>query len=270
MKLMMRSFGLALAGIFHPYVLWLTLRPFVIGAAIWFGILWVIWTPLLDFMKEFLTNSFATAWIEKILSSVGWETVRAVIAPYFSIVLIMPIVIVSIMVLVSFTSITSVLRHVEKQNVYTGLKKEQGGSIFGSVWVAVSSCFIFLFLFLLTLPIWWIPPIFALIPPILWGWLTTRLMTYDVLSRHATQEERMQLTQIHRGPLLMIGILVGLLGAAPTFFWLSSVFVLVLFPLVSMFMMWVYCLVFIFAALWFAHYLLFALKNYRELKGESI
>jgi hypothetical protein len=34
--------------------------------------------------------------------------------------------------------------------------------------------------------------------------------------------------------------------------------------------MWVYALVFIFAALWFAHYLLFALKSFRELKGEGI
>jgi hypothetical protein len=270
MKLMMRSFGLALQGIFHPWVIWLTIRPFLIGAAIWFGILWVIWTPLLDWMRGFLTNSFASAWIEIMLSTIGWETVRAVITPYFSIVLIMPLVIVSILVLVSFTSITSVLRHVEKKSAYVGLKKEQGGSFFGSMWVVISSCGIFLVLFLITLPIWWIPPIFALIPPILWGWLTTRLMTYDVLSRHATVDERIELSQLHRGPLLMIGIFVGLLGAAPTFFWLSSIFVLVLFPLVSMFMMWVYCLVFIFAALWFAHYLLFALKNHRELKGESI
>jgi TRAP-type C4-dicarboxylate transport system permease small subunit len=34
-------------------------------------------------------------------------------------------------------------------------------------------------------------------------------------------------------------------------------------------MMWVYAVVFIFGALWFTHYLLFALKEYRELKGEG-
>jgi hypothetical protein len=121
-----------------------------------------------------------------------------------------------------------------------------------------------------TLPVWWIPPLFAVIPPLLMGWLTARLMTYDVLSRHANQTEREDLMRLHRMPLLMIGILVGLLGAVPTLFWLSSVFVLVLFPFVSMFMMWVYSVVFIFASLWFAHYLLFALKNYRDLKGEVI
>ena len=270
MKLMMRSLGHALTGMFHPRVLWLTLRPFVIGAVIWFGILWTIWTPLLDLMKDFLTNSFATQWIAKVMSSFGFESLRAIVAPYFSVVIIMPFIVLSILVLVSFTSIPSVLRHVEKQAVYQDLRKEEGGTFFGSMWVALSSSCIFTLLLIVTLPVWWIPPLFALIPPILLGWLTARLMTYDVLSRHANQTEREDLMRLHRMPLLMIGILVGLLGAVPTLFWLSSVFVLVLFPFVSMFMMWVYSLVFIFASLWFAHYLLFALKNYRELRGEGI
>ena len=268
MRLILRSFGLSLKGIFNPWILWLTLRPFFIGAVIWFTILWFTWAPLLDFMKEFLTNSFAASWIEKTMSAAGFDSLRAIVAPYFSVVLLMPLVIASILVLVSFTSITSVLRHVEKQNTYHLLKKEHGGSFLGSLWVAISSSFIFLIIVLLTLPIWWIPPIFALLPPILWGWLTTRLMTYDVLSRHATEEERNDLMLLHRWPLLLIGIFVGLMGAAPTIFWLSSVFVLVLFPFISMFMMWVYAVVFVFGALWFSHYLLFALKEYRELKGE--
>ena len=270
MNTIFRSFGLALRDIFHPWVIWLSLRPFVIAGFAWFGILWLIWTPILDLMKELITNSFLSPWIEKVMTTVGWDSVRAIIAPYFSVVFIMPFIIVSILLLVSFTSITAVMRHLEKQKSYEFLKKENGGSFLGSVWVAISSSIIFLVLIIVTLPIWWVPPIFAVVPPILWGWLTTRLMTYDVLAGHATKAERLELEALHRWPLLIIGVVTGLLGAAPTFFWLSSVFVLVLFPFVSIFMMWVYSLVFIFAALWFAHYLLFALKSFRELKGEGI
>jgi hypothetical protein len=270
MNTILRSFGLAFRDIFHPWVIWLTLRPFVIAAFVWFGILWLIWTPILDFMRGLITSSFASAWIEKMMTVVGFDSVRAIIAPYFSVVLIMPFMIVSILLLVSFTSITAVMRHLEKQKSYLEIKKENGGSFLGSLWVALSSSVIFLILVTVTLPVWWIPPIFAVIPPILWGWLTTRLMTYDVLARHASKDERLELEELHRWPLLIIGVIAGLLGAAPTLFWLSSVFVLVLFPFVSMLMMWVYSLVFIFAALWFAHYLLFALKSYRELKGEGI
>jgi hypothetical protein len=270
MNLIMRSFGLALKGLFHPWVLWLSLRPFLIGGIIWFGILWFIWTPLLDWMKAFLTTSIFSDWMTKIMSSFGWESVRAIVVPYFSVVVLMPLIIVSILLLVSLTSVTSVLRHVERQKTYQGMRHVKGGSFLGSLGVSFVSTAIFLVLIILTLPLWWIPPIFAIIPPLLWGWLTTRLMTYDVLARHASKDERLELMQLYRWPLLTMGVLAGLFGAAPIFFWLSSVFVLVLFPFVSMFMMWVYSLVFIFAALWFTHYLLFALKNYRELKGESI
>jgi hypothetical protein len=264
----LRSFGLAFKGVFHPWVIWLTIRPFLIAAVLWLGILWFIWTPLLDWMRTLLTTSSLANWITATLSNIGWNSVRAVVAPYFSVVILMPLVIVSVLILVSFTSVNSVLRHVERQVAYLDLKKEYGGNFLGSLWVTITSTCIFLILVLVSLPIWWIPPVFAFIPPILWGWLTTQLMTYDVLARHATRDERIEIMQKYRMPLLIMGILTGFLGAMPTFFWLSSIFILVLFPVVSMFMMWVYSLVFIFAALWFTHYLLFALKELRETTGE--
>jgi hypothetical protein len=123
---------------------------------------------------------------------------------------------------------------------------------------------------LITMPVWWVPPIFSILPPIIWGWLTMRLMSYDVLARHASVEEREYLLEDHRIPLLAMGVVAGLMGAVPSFFWVSSIFMLVLFPIISLVMMWMYSFVFLFAALWFAHYLLFALRVSRQVKGEFI
>jgi Etoposide-induced protein 2.4 (EI24) len=270
LKAVLRAFGLALRGIFHPWVIWLSFRPFLIGAALWFGIFWIIWTPLLDWMKDFLTGGFALRWLPS-FASLGWgESLRGIAAPYFSVVVVMPLIILSILVLVSFTTVTSVLRHLEKQAPYRQLQKKYGGSFLGSFWVTVSASLIFLVLVVISLPIWFVPPMFALVPPLLWGWLTTKLMTYDVLARHASKEERQAIMTQQRVPLLCMGIAAGLMGSMPTFFWLSSVFILVLFPFVSMLMMWVYSMVFIFAAMWFGHYLLSVLQKERELKGELL
>jgi hypothetical protein len=41
----------------------------------------------------------------------------------------------------------------------------------------------------------------------------------------------------------------------------------IFFPIVSFFALWIYSLVFIFSALWFAHYLLNALRDYRMING---
>jgi hypothetical protein len=91
-----------------------------------------------------------------------------------------------------------------------------------------------------------------------------RLMSYDVLALHATAEERDTLLHQHRWPLLAMGIISGMLGAVPTFFWATSALALVLFPIVSFVALWVYSLIFVFAALWFTHYLFEALKELRS------
>jgi Zn-dependent protease with chaperone function len=91
-----------------------------------------------------------------------------------------------------------------------------------------------------------------------------RLMSYDVLAKHASVEERNQLIEKYRWPLLAMGIISGMLGAVPTFFWATSVLALVLFPIVSFVALWIYSLIFVFAALWFSYFLLDSLKQLRQ------
>jgi hypothetical protein len=61
-----------------------------------------------------------------------------------------------------------------------------------------------------------------------------------------------------------MGVVAGMIGAVPTFFWATSVLALVLFPFVSFVALWIYSLIFIFSALWFSHFLLYALKQLRQ------
>ena len=109
----------------------------------------------------------------------------------------------------------------------------------------------------------------AVLPPLLWGWLTMRLMSYDVLAKHASTEERDLLLDKYRWALLTMGIVSGMLGAVPTFFWATSALALVLFPIVSFVALWVYSLIFVFAALWFSHFLLDALQTLRQEELEK-
>ena len=122
---------------------------------------------------------------------------------------------------------------------------------------------------MLTLPVWWVPPLVAVLPPLLWGWLTMRLMSYDVLAKHASSQERDILLEKYRWPLLTMGVISGMLGAVPTFFWATSALALVLFPIVSFVALWIYSLIFVFAALWFSHFLLDALQTLRQEELEK-
>lgn len=268
MQEVLRALGLSITGIFHPRILWLSVRPFIVAALIWGIALWFIWDPILEGVRTFLTTSIFTNWIQSVMDQVGWEGTRTFISPFFAVVMLMPMIIITLLVIVSFTSVDGVVKHLVRRKVYADLKELHGGSVLGSFFYSIWSTLLCLILVVLTLPAWWVPPFFAVIPPLLWGWLTMRLMCYDVLARHASVEERAYLLKQNRWRLLGMGVVAGLLGAIPSFLWVSSIFLLVLFPVISIFMIWIYTIVFIFAALWFANYLLYALKNLRQLKGD--
>lgn len=259
-----KSFGLALVGTMHPRMLWLSLRPFLIVSILWGCLIWLIWTPALEALSIFLTTSIFTSWIQEGLIWAGFENARAWIAPLFFVMLIIPLITISLLVFIAFSTVPAIVKIACKQPQYQDLECKRGGGIFGSLIYSLWSALLCLVLVILTLPVWWVPPLVAVLPPLLWGWLTMRLMSYDVLAKHASSEERDQLLEKYRWPLLCMGIASGMLGAVPTFFWATSALALVLFPIVSFVALWIYSLIFVFAALWFSYFLLDALKQLRE------
>jgi hypothetical protein len=267
MQQVFKSFGLALVGTMHPRMLWLSLRPFLIVSILWGSLIWLTWTPALEMLSIFLTTSIFTSWIQDGLIWAGFENARAWIAPLFFVMLLIPLISISLLVFIAFTTVPTIVKAVTRQHTYQDLEQKKGGGFFGSLIYTIWSALICLALVMLTLPVWWVPPLVAVLPPLLWGWLTMRLMSYDVLAQHATSQERDTLLQRHRWPLLAMGIFSGMLGAVPTFFWATSALALVLFPIVSFVALWIYSLIFVFAALWFTHYLLEALK---ELRREAL
>ena len=259
-----KSFGLALIGSMHPRMLWLSLRPFLIVSVLWGCLIWLTWTPALEALSIFLTTSIFTSWIQDGLIWAGFENARAWIAPLFFVMLIIPLITISLLVFIAFSTVPAIVNNVAKQGPYLDLVCKQGGGFFGSLFYTLWSALICLALVMLTLPVWWIPPLVAVLPPLLWGWLTMRLMSYDVLAKHASPEERDILLEKYRWSLLTMGIASGMLGAVPTFFWATSALALILFPVVSFVALWIYSLIFVFAALWFSHFLLDALKELRQ------
>ena len=120
---------------------------------------------------------------------------------------------------------------------------------------------------MISVPFWFIPPLVLIVPPLIWGWLTYRVMGFDVLAEHASVAERQALLREHRWPMLWMGTIAGYLGAAPSLIWAFGALTVLFAPLLAVVAVWLYTLVFAFSALWFAHYGLAALQ---ALAGPSI
>ena len=105
-----------------------------------------------------------------------------------------------------------------------------------------------------------------LLPPLIWGWLTYRVMSFDALADYASSAERAAVFKAHRWPLLAMGIATGYMGAAPGIVWASGVLFAALFVVLVPLAIWIYTFVFVFSSLWFAHYCLDALVQLRAVQ----
>ncbi|RYF69292.1 MAG: EI24 domain-containing protein, partial [Comamonadaceae bacterium] len=150
---------------------------------------------------------------------------------------------------------------------FPALEQKKGASVIGSVARSLGLTLLALVALVVSMPLWLVPPLVLILPPLIWGWLTYRVMSFDALAEHASAEERATLLRTHRLPLLGIGVLCGYLGAAPSIVWASGLlFAAAFFALVPL-AIWIYTLVFAFSALWFAHYCLDALAQLRAQRA---
>jgi Etoposide-induced protein 2.4 (EI24) len=263
MKNMVDSFWRALAYCFHPKVILLTLLPLFLMLIIVMGLGMVYWDAALESIRAWIDTSSAMKWAWVWLERVGLMSLKAVVAPLIIIVAVTPLVVVMSLLAVSFM-MTPALVNLVAERRFANLERRQGGSMLQSVAWTVFSVVLALGALVLTLPLWWLPPLAVILPALIWGWLTYRVMTYDVLSEHASRIERIELMRRHRFQLLAMGVVTGMMGAAPSLVWASGALFVAAFVVLIPIAVWIYTLVFVFSALWFGHFLLNALAQLRN------
>jgi len=268
MHLVVRTLSRAVLSQLHWRMLMLTILPFVLSLLLWGVALWLGLQPMMDWLGAYFADS---GWFQTARSALDWMglgSVRTFLVPLIAMWLLLPLMILTALVFVGVVAMPVVAKHVSSR-WFPDLERRQGGSMAGSVATSLGSFFIFAGIWIVTLPLNAVPFLALLVQPLLWGWLTYRVMAYDALAEHASVQERRTLMREHRWPLLAIGVAAGAMGAAPTMLWLGGALFLVLLPLLAGVAIWVYVLVFVFSGLWFQHYLLAALQELRQRTPEE-
>ncbi|WP_084267716.1 EI24 domain-containing protein [Azohydromonas lata] len=262
------AFWRAAAYCLHPRVVVLTLAPLLIAAALALGLGWLYWEGAVDGVRELLERWSLTAAVLGWLDSMGGQGLRAVIAPLLVVALAVPVLVVVSLLLVSTLS-TPALTNLVARRRFPALQRRHGASFMLSVLWALGCSLLALFVLVLSVPLWLIPPLVLVLPPLVWGWLTYQLVAFDVLSDHASKEERRRILREQRWPLLAMGVISGYLSAAPSLLWAFGATVLILAPLLVVVSVWLYTLVFAFSSLWFAHFSLAALQRLRAQEAAA-
>ena len=263
MSKLLDSFWRAALYCLHPRVISLSVLPLVImaGASLTLG--YFFWQPAVDVVLANLEGYSLVNTLIGWLEGLGLSSLRLVLAPVVVLFLAIPVIVITSLLFVAWMMTPTMVALVAERRFPTLLRKK-GGSYIASVMWSFISTVLAVVAMLVSIPLWFIPPLILVLPPLIWGWLTYRVMSYDSLIDHATTEERKQVIKQHRGSLLAIGVISGYLGAAPSVLWASGAMFIAMAPILVPVAIWMYTLVFAFSSLWFAHFTLAALEQYRK------
>jgi Etoposide-induced protein 2.4 (EI24) len=257
------AFWRAAAYCLHPRVIALSILPLVIVGGLAGALGYFYWESTVAAVRSTMESWLLVESLLRWLDSVGGGAFRAVLGPLIVVALAVPVIVVVSLLLVAVLMTPAIVDLVAKRRFPT-LERKRGGSFLQGVFWSLACTVLALVLLLFSIPLWFVPPLVLLLPPLIWGWLTYRVLTFDVLAEHASTEERRAIMRAHRWPLLGMGVVAGYLGAAPSLLWAVSATMLIFAPILIIVSVWVYTLVF--SALWFAHFALSALQALRAAR----
>jgi hypothetical protein len=258
MKDLLDAFWRATAYCLHPRVIALSVLPLLIAGGLAAVLGYFFWEQALSDLRAVLESWALLESLLAWLDGIGAGAFRTVLAPLIVVALAVPVIVVFSLLMVALLMTPSVVTLVANRR-FAGLERRRGAGWLHSVLWSLGCTLAALAALVVSIPLWFVPPLILLLPPLIWGWLTYRVLSFDALAEHASRDERQQVMRERRWPLIGMGVVTGYLGAAPSLLWAASAA-----PVLIVAAVWVYTLVFAFSTLWFTHYLLAALDQLRN------
>lgn len=262
MNLFLDSFWRAALYCVRPRVIALSFLPLVLMVVLSLGLGYLFWDAALDQVRVWTESFSYTHTVWQWLDRIGAGNLKAVLAPLLVVFAVTPLIVVVSLLVVVWMMMPALVNLVAS-NRFAGLQRKQGAGFVASLGWSLLSTLLATLAMVVSVPLWLVPPLVLLIPPLIWGWLTYRVMAFDALASHASHDERVVLFKRHGGWLLLMGVISGYLGASPSVVWAMGAGFAPAFIILVPIAIWIYTLVFAFAALWFTHYCLAALQSLR-------
>lgn len=263
MSRLIDSFWRAAVYCLHPRVIALSFLPLIIMTVASLSLGYLYWNDAVDMLRTQLDSYQLVSSMSQWLEGLGLGNLRLVLAPALLLFLAIPVIVITSLLFVAVL-MTPAMVSLVGQRRFATLERRQGGSLAASLVWSLASTLLACIALVLSFPLWLVPPLVLVLPPLIWGWLTYRVMAYDALAEHASADERRQIFKEHRWSLLSIGVLSGYLGAVPSVIWASGAMFVAMAPILVPVALWIYTLVFAFSSLWFTHFALSALQQLRS------
>jgi CysZ protein len=199
------------ASLLHPRMLWLMVWPMLVSLVFWGAVAAAFWERLAAALAALFQR-----WLEPAAGFLHLELGGATaLAAYVVLVLLLvPLIYLTALVILGAFGMQKMVDHVAQRS-FPALERRRGGSVAGSVWNSFAALGGMAALFLISLPLWLLPPLWPLIPLAIFAWGNQKLLRYDALAEHADAAEMARLFRARRGALLTLGLLFALLAYVP-------------------------------------------------------
>ena len=233
----------AFTNLAHPRILWLMLWPVLLAIALWGALALVFWGRLVIWLGDTLKR-----WVQTATFFVNWDATDVTLFAAKALILVMlvPIVQLTALLILGVFGMPVMVNHVADRR-FAQLERRQGGSFAGSVWNSAVAMLGLAVLAAISVPLWFFPPLWPVIPVVILAWVNQRVLRYDSLAEHADAAEMKRLFTGNRGTLLILGAALALVSYIPVIGLFAPVIV----------------------ALTFIHYLLARLKELRNQPAAS-
>lgn len=239
-----QAFKRALVSQCHPKMLLALFLPFIIALLGAIILLWAFWDPLTSWL-----NVQASEWgfvnqLDQWMLAIGLFSIKLYLVPLLAVGILLPISGILGLVIAAVFVMPVVLRHLEKGE-YQGISRQGRFATPVGAWNAAWVGVLFAVGWVLTMPLWLIPPFAILLPIFWWTFAFTRMLRVDATIEHASAQERRLLWRMHNRQWWLIGFILALIN---------------LFPPAWLFLP-------VFSALVFAH---FGLESLRRLREQTV
>lgn len=199
-------------------IAWIIIWPILVSTLLWFIIGFIFQDSLSEMILWVLSEIGIGEWLQNM--EPGWITFG--IQSMIHIILFIPLVIITTLLITTIFVMPALIKLVAKRS-YPELKRENGGTLSGSIINAILASGIFILIWGITLPLWAVGA-GVLIPFIAAAFMNQQLFRYDALSEHASKQEIKTICASNRYSLWGLGLLTGLFQFVPLLNLLAPIF----------------------------------------------
>ncbi len=218
-----QAFRRALVSQLHPRMLAALFLPFlvaILGAAL---LLWFFWTPLTGWLDQEASSWGIFNTVDGWLVALGLFSLKLWMVPLLAAGLLLPMAGILGLGIAAVFVMPLVLQHLEKRD-YPGLRRQgQHATVLGT-WNAIWVGFLFCVGWVLTMPLWLLPPMALVLPVFWWAFAVNRMLRVDAMIEHASGPERRLLWRRHTRSLWLMAGILAVINLVPLFWLVMPVF----------------------------------------------